>query len=107
MAFAPSCVNIKNRPLYVKIDTEGYDLEVVRGGTELLRRASVVIIEILLVDAPGENPDFGQFMRVLEPLGFMFRGMAGVGWDHGVPIGCDAVFIKQPGLRRAADKRSS
>ncbi|MGA2030499.1 MAG: FkbM family methyltransferase [Verrucomicrobiota bacterium] len=86
--------------ILVKIDTEGYDLEVIRGGSELLRRASVVIVEIILVEAPGETPHFGQFMNVLGDMGYMFRGCIGFGFVEGVPMGCDAVFIKQPSFRR-------
>ena len=93
--------------ILVKIDTEGYDLEVIHGGTELLRRGSVVIIEIMLVEAPGEQPDFGQFMKVLGEMGYMFRGCLGFGYVEGVPLGCDAVFVKQPALRRRAGPSTS
>lgn len=88
--------------ILVKIDTEGYDLEVIHGGTELLRRASVVIVEILFFESPDKQPHFGQFMQALGEMGYMFRGFLGFGVIEGVLHGGDAVFIKQPALRRRA-----
>jgi hypothetical protein len=88
--------------IFVKIDVEGHDLEVIRGGTELLRRASAVIVEIAIVDAPDGRPTFGEFVQVLGELGYMYRGNLAHAYVSGVPRNADAVFIKQPGLRRKA-----
>jgi len=87
--------------ILVKIDTEGYDLEVVRGGKELLSKATVVIVEVIFVDDLGEKPHLGQFTQELGELGFMFRGFLGFGYVEGVPMGGDAVFIKRKSLRAA------
>src|SRR5215467_2984354 len=57
--------------IFLKIDVEGHDMEVIRGGTELLRRASAVIVEIAIVDAPDGRPTFGEFVQVLGELGYM------------------------------------
>src|SRR5262249_10620663 len=83
-----------------KIDVERHDLEVIRGGRELLRRASAVIVEIAIVDAPDGRPTFGEFVQVLGELGYMYRGNLAHAYVSGVPRNADAVFIKQPELRR-------
>jgi len=88
--------------IFVKIDVEGHDLEVIRGGTELLRRASAVIVEIAIVDAPDGRPTFGEFVQALAELGYMYRGNLAHAYVSGVPRNADAVFIKQPALRRRA-----
>lgn len=88
--------------IFVKIDVEGHDLEVIRGGTELLRRASAVIVEIAIVDAPDGRPTFGEFVQLLGELGYMYRGNLAHAYVSGVPRNADAVFIKQPTLRRKA-----
>jgi FkbM family methyltransferase len=90
--------------ILVKIDTEGYDLEVIRGGKELLRRATVVIVEVIFADDLNETPHLGQFTQELGELGFMFRGFLGCGYVEGVPMGGDAIFIKRTSLRAAAKK---
>ncbi|MFM2296153.1 MAG: hypothetical protein RLZZ350_2566 [Verrucomicrobiota bacterium] len=87
--------------ILVKIDTEGYDLEVIRGGKELLGQATVVIVEVLFADDLGAPPHLGQFTQELGELGFMFRGFLGVGVVDGVPLGGDAIFIKRKSLRAA------
>lgn len=88
--------------IFLKIDVEGHDLEVIRGGTELLKRASAVIVEIAIVDAPDGRPTFGEFVQVLGELGYMYRGNLAHAYVSGVPRNADAVFIKQPALRRKA-----
>jgi len=86
--------------ILVKIDTEGYDLEVIHGGKELLRRATVVIVEVIFENDLGEKPHLGQFTQELGELGYLFRGFLGFGYVEGVPMGGDAVFIKRESLRR-------
>jgi FkbM family methyltransferase len=85
--------------ILVKIDVEGLDLEVIQGGTELLRRASAVIVEIPLLDAPAEFPSFGAYVKALDDLGFMYRGNLACAYVSGIALLADAVFIKQPALR--------
>ncbi len=87
--------------ILVKIDTEGYDLEVVRGGRELLRRATAVIVEVIFTEDVSELPNLGQFIQELGELGFMFRGFLGFGYMEGVQKGGDAVFIKRTSLLAA------
>lgn len=88
--------------ILVKIDVEGLDMEVIEGGMELLRRASAVIVEIGLPEAPTGRPSFGEFVKVLGELGYMYRGNLACAYVSGIARLADAVFIKQPALRRRA-----
>jgi FkbM family methyltransferase len=62
---------------YLKIDTEGYDLEVLKGGTDLLKKQSVSFIEIEL----GMNPenhyhvDFVEVKSFLENFDYRIYGI--------------------------------
>ncbi len=56
---------------FIKIDTDGHELEVLEGATETLRKhRPVVVFEIghyLLLE---RGQDFGQFQSLFEPLGY-------------------------------------
>lgn len=88
--------------VFVKIDVEGFDLEVIRGGMQLLSRAAAVIVEIALPEAPSELPSFGQFMQVLSGLGYLYRGNLAHGFVEGKARMADAVFIRPQVARLAA-----
>ncbi len=88
--------------IFVKIDVEGSDMDVIRGGTELIRRASAVIVEIPLFESPGDRPGFAEFVATLTGLGYMYRGNLSHAYVGGVARAVDAVFIKPPEARRAA-----
>src|SRR5262249_19475462 len=47
--------------IFVKIDVEGHDLEVIRGGTELLRRAAGGVVGSEIVGGAGGRASFGEF----------------------------------------------
>lgn len=88
--------------IFVKIDVENFDMEVIRGGTDTLRRASAVIVEIPLPESPGEVPGFSEFVHTLDDLGYLYRGNLGCAYVDGIARNADAVFIKPPQARRAA-----
>lgn len=88
--------------ILVKIDVEGHDLDVIRGGSALLRRASAVIVEIALHEAPVDGADFFDFARTLQELGYMYRGNLAGSYVDGIPRLVDAVFIKPSTARRKA-----
>ncbi len=88
--------------ILVKIDVEGNDLEVIRGGAETLSRASAVIVEVALLESPGSRPGFEEFVGALAEMGLLYRGHLGCAWVDGIPRLADAVFIRPPAFRRQA-----
>ena len=87
--------------ILVKIDVEGHDLEVIRGGTNVLSRASAVIVEVPILDAPENRPGMREFILELSALGYMYRGNLACGYVQGIPRVIDAVFIRPPALNGA------
>jgi len=88
--------------IFVKIDVEGFDMEVIKGGSELLSRAAAVMIEIALPHAPSDLPTFPQFMQVMTNLGYLYRGNLTHGYVEGTAQLVDAVFIRPQQARLAA-----
>jgi FkbM family methyltransferase len=73
-------------PVVLKIDTQGYEREVLAGSTALLPRVAALQIEVSLVPLYDGAPSFTEMVSFVERLGF-------------------AIFSFVPGLRNQKDGR--
>lgn len=82
--------------IFVKIDVQGFEGHVVRGGSATLRRARVVIAETSFVPLYDGAPTFDDIYRAFRDLGFTYAG----NWDQlldpvtAQPLQADAIFIR-------------
>ena len=53
-----------------KIDTQGWELEVLRGATEVLKRTKVVLTEWQFDDIYGQQPPIHELDKILSDAGF-------------------------------------
>ena len=90
----------------VKLDTEGLDLEVIRGGGETLRRAAAVIVEAAFYPNPagGGAPTFEDIAAALRGLGYVYRGNVRLGCRHGTPMLADVLFARREAAERLAER---
>ena len=90
----------------VKLDTEGLDLEVIRGGAETLRLAAAVIVEAAFYpNAAGEGaPTFEDIAAALRDVGYVYRGNVRLGCHHGTPMLADVLFARREAAERMADR---
>ncbi len=61
-------------PLLVKIDVQGYEDRVLRGGEATIRRASVIIVETSFEMLYEGQPLFDDIYRTLVAWGFVYDG---------------------------------
>ena len=62
-------------PVYMKIDVEGFELEILKGAEDLLSSSLLAIrSEIAFLPTRLEQPDFGEISAYLKPFGFMPMG---------------------------------
>ena len=90
--------------ILVKIDTEGFDLEVIQGGVNTLKRSAAVIVESTFYPTCyGEDcPTFEEILDVLQQLGYVYRGNIRCGMHQGVCFGVDALFVRREAAQRLA-----
>lgn len=81
--------------LLVKIDTQGYEAHVIRGGRETLRSAVACIVEVQVGDLYEGTSHFSDLYTELSQLGFLFNGTFDqrLGRD-GEVLYFDGLFIK-------------
>jgi FkbM family methyltransferase len=90
-------------PLLVKLDVQGYELEVLRGGQGVLREAEVILLEASLLKYNEGGPLFDEVVAFMKEAGFVAYDIAGQ-WRRqtdSVLFQIDMVFVKEDSqLRR-------
>ena len=67
--------NIKlNKPLLVKIDVQGFELEVIKGGSNIISDADMIILETSFVHLYKDSPLFSDVHDLLKSMGFEYQG---------------------------------
>lgn len=82
---------------FVKIDTQGHDLAVIRGGESTLAHVAGIQIEVPVYAIYDEAPDMLDMLEAVGRLGFAPVGLFPVQRDlveHLVPIEFDALFVR-------------
>ena len=78
----------------LKIDVQGYELEVLTGAEKSLRNIHVIVSEVSFFEHYHRQPLFPEVYAYLVAMGFAMRGTFGYLYDdRGRPLQCDAVFI--------------
>ena len=83
-------------PLALKIDTQGFELEVLRGATETLKRTAAVMLEMSLTSLYRGGGTFCEVYGYLESAGFrciaLTEGFADIVRNEVLQV--DAVFVR-------------
>jgi FkbM family methyltransferase len=84
-------------PFGLKMDTEGFELEVVKGARSLLEQTQFVIAEVSLRLRFEDSYTFAEFVEFMASLGFTLRDILD---GHKTAVGGEVLFIDaffQPG----------
>ena len=59
------------RPDFIKLDVQGYELEILRGGEELVRAAEVLLLEVSLIEVNQGAPLLHEVVAYMQQRGFV------------------------------------
>jgi FkbM family methyltransferase len=84
------------KPILIKIDVQGFEASVIKGGKEIITQSSVVLVENSFTTLYEGQALFGEVHNLLQGLGFSYRGRSETHYNTktGEPIYEDSVFIK-------------
>lgn len=89
------------RPYVIKIDVEGAELEVIKGGAQALQHAEAVIIETSIARKYDGGAEFGAVVCAMREYGFsVFDMLAGANRNDKL-YQCDLVFVRTDAEFRA------
>ncbi len=84
-------------PLLVKLDVQGYESEVIKGGVQIISKARVILIETSFFALYKQQPLFDDIYNTLRSLGFSYHGSLQTKRNPktGENLFEDAIFIKK------------
>jgi FkbM family methyltransferase len=80
--------------ILVKIDVQGYEDRVIRGGIKTLKRSRYVLVEVPFHQLYEEQPLFHNIYMLMRDIGFVYRGNTGqnIRKSDGCILEADALF---------------
>jgi FkbM family methyltransferase len=96
-ALPPDALPEAGRPIVVKLDTQGTELAVLRGGPTLLARATHLLVEVSFVELYEGQADAAELTRFLVEQGWDLRSVYDVKASRrtGEPLQADALFVRR------------
>ncbi len=67
--------DLQKRRVYLKLDTQGYDLQVLSGGSAFLRTVAALQTEVALQPLYIESPTFDESLQAVRDAGFLISGL--------------------------------
>jgi len=86
----------ENDIIFIKIDTQGYEYEVLMGGEETIKQATVLQLELSLVELYQDQKLFLEMINKVNSLGFDLWGIepAFIDSNTGRMLQVDAIFLR-------------
>jgi FkbM family methyltransferase len=87
----------KNARLFLKVDTQGYEEEVLAGATELIKSVTALQLEMSVVPLYRGAPDLRRSLELCDNLGFGLHGLIPGFFDakSGRLLQMDGLFLRQ------------
>ena len=81
--------------ILIKLDTQGYERQVIQGATNVLKKAKACIVEINLFQLYDQQPSFLELAELLNRQGYRYAGNLEQTYSSaGEVVYVDALFLK-------------
>ena len=88
-------INSKSN-IYLKLDTQGYDLEVIKGAQNSLSRISILQTELSVINIYDDMPKMNYVIDKLRDIGFEIAGLFPISTDKNYRvIEFDGIFVNK------------
>jgi FkbM family methyltransferase len=92
-----ACVSTPTlRPTLLKIDVQGFELEVLKGATDLLPHVDAVYVEVSYIELYEGQALHEDIERFLTEAGFSMQGRYNAYLHQGEPVQADLLFHRPP-----------
>jgi hypothetical protein len=83
------------RKIFLKLDTQGFDMEVFKGLGNKLDEVLVLQSEVSLIPIYDNMPHWTESLALYESAGFGVAGMFPVNWDDGRVVEYDCLLTRK------------
>ena len=71
-------LSFKNRPDFIKIDTQGYELEIMKGGLQTIDSAEFIMLEVSFLDIYKQCPLAHKIISFMDERGFVIYDICSI-----------------------------
>ena len=79
----------------IKIDTQGSELDILKGGKNLCKKASVIILEVSYIEYNEKSPSAGEVIKFMKDFGFEEKMSIGEHYIDDEIVQKDIVFLNK------------
>jgi FkbM family methyltransferase len=79
----------------IKIDTQGSELDILKGGKNLCKKASVIILEVSYIEYNEKSPTADEVIKFMKDFGFEEKMSIGEHYDGDEIVQKDIVFLNK------------
>ena len=79
----------------IKLDTQGSELDILKGGKNLCKRASIIILEVSYIEYNKGAPSSDEVISFMKDFGFEEKMSIGEHYDENKIIQKDLVFVNK------------
>lgn len=99
------CHNLKT-PDFMKMDTQGSEVDILRGAEETLKDCLGIICEVPVMYYNEGAPNFGEYVAEMLRHGFVASGVHNILIRNGVFNQMDVIFLKQDVLSKLHNNKN-
>ena len=92
---AETAPNMEGKRIFLKLDTQGYDVEVFRGMGNIIKHVVALQAEVSFIPIYEGMPHWTESISVYESAGFEVVGIFPITQDAGRLIECDCLMVKR------------
>ena len=82
-------------PDFIKIDTQGSELDILKGGSNTLSTCKLIYLECPVIDYNKNSPKFVNYIQSLNSLGYVPIDVCDISYVDKVLIQIDILFFKK------------
>jgi FkbM family methyltransferase len=89
---------------FLKLDVQGYELEVLKGAKEALKNAEVILLEVSFIRCNRSAPLFHEVVAFMKERGFLVYDVSPLPrWKDNTLLQADVFFVKEGSIFRQID----
>lgn len=86
--------NALSLPDFIKMDTQGAEVDIMKGGSVALEHAKMALIEVPIMPYNTGAPNFNDYISAMYSYGFIPSGVHHIAMRCSVVSQMDIVFVK-------------
>ncbi len=93
-------------PEFIKIDTQGSEIDILRGGNEILEKCQIILLECPVINYNKDAPNLVEYVTYLNSINFLPYDVCEIHYIDNVLVQLDIVFLKKDLFNKINTKKT-